>query len=102
MTEDKVPYQAEKDKGNGKDQQSVAQIEDYLFIGRFTKTGQVALKGKPIDELIKFREKKTKDEILDILLDAMIVVRNLGRQVEKKSPLLRVTKGLFLPGGSRG
>ena len=99
MTEDKVPYQAEKDKGNGKDQQSVAQIEDYLFIGRFTNTGQVALKGKPIDELIKFREKKTKDEILNILLDAMIVVRNLGREVQKKSQILRVAKSLILPRG---
>ena len=88
-----------KDKGNGKDKQPVDQIEPYLMIGRFKSTGQIALRGQPIDDLIKFKERKTKEELLDVLIDAMVVVRNLSKQVQKKSSILRVGKKLFLPGG---
>lgn len=88
-----------KDKGNGKDQQPVDQIELYLMIGRFKSTGQIVLKGQPIDDLIKFREKKARDELLDVLIDAMVVIRNLSKQVQKKSSILKVGKKLFLPGG---
>jgi hypothetical protein len=92
----------EKDKGNGKDQQVPVQpvdgIDTYLIIGRFRNTGQITLAGQPIEDLIKFRERKTREELLDVLLDAMIVVRNLSKQVQKKSPILQLAKSLILPG----
>jgi len=110
MTE-QAPEYGKKDKGNGKDskdqqspiQQPINDIEPYLMIGRFKTTGQIALRGQPIDDLIKFKEKKVRDELLDVLKDAMVVVRNLSKQVQKKqSPLLRVARNIILPGGTHG
>ena len=96
-----------KDKGNGKDQQvqvqPVNQIEPYLMIGKFKDTGQIALQGQPISDLIKFKEKKTRDELLDILYEAEGIVRRLSKQVQKKqSSILRVARNIILPGGTRG
>lgn len=94
-----------KDKDNGKDQKvPVAQvdgIEPYLMIGKLKSTGQVTLAGQPIEELMKFKEKKTILEVLFVFIDAMVVIKNLYKQFQKKqSPILRVARNIILPGGT--
>lgn len=97
----------EKDKGNGKvhqlpNEQLPNEVEPYLMIGRFKSTGQIALSGQVVNDIIKFKERKAKEELIEVLIEALWTASRMNKQVEKKSSILRPTNilsGLLGRGG---
>ena len=97
-----------KDKGNGKDQQveqsqikgiPVSELDIWFIVGVSQKTGEVLITGPKVEELQKFGERKTREQCLDLLIEALNTVMQNTKPSQKKSSILKVGKKLFLPGG---
>jgi hypothetical protein len=101
MTEEKAEYQT-KDKGNGKDQEQVIgvpkdEVELWFMIGVSRKTGEMIITGPKVEELQKFGERKTRQDSIDLLIEALYTVSKRTKESQKKSSILQIASGLILP-----
>lgn len=102
MTEENAKYEV-KDKGNGKNQEQVIgvpkdEVEIWFMLGVSKKTGEMIITGPKVEELQKFGERKTRQDSLDLLIEALHTVMMRTKESQKKSPILRLGKQLFIPG----
>jgi len=97
-----------KDKGNGKPQETVkplaglpvSDVDIWFIVGVSKKTGGMIIAGPKVEELQKFKERKTREQCLDLLIEALNTVMANTKQSQKKSSILRVGRNIFLPGGT--
>lgn len=95
-----------KDKDNGKDQETrkplagvpVNDVDIWFIVGVTKKTGEMLIAGPKVEELQKFKERKTREQCLDLLIEALNTVMSNTKPTPKKSALLTPVKRLFIPG----
>lgn len=95
-----------KDKGNGKDQETVkslaglpvSDVDIWFIVGVSKKTGGMIIAGPKVEELQKFKERKTREQCLDLLIEALNTVMQNTKPTPKQSSLLTPVKRIFLPG----